>query len=188
MAEDSEEGKDMSTTIDPNETFAEDRQQNDIESSHDQENRQTSVTKDDSEEMSGTFDIGGTDTSTLVNTQSKEEQDTMTATREEDKMEVADPSGENYDSADEDNNEDDNEDDYNNENCFEGEGEEGIQESMKEIDEADEYIEKDEKDNKSAEGEDDKVISDGTKNNPEENKADVNTTSNENADNSDNIV
>ena len=51
-AEDSEEGKDLSTTIDPNEAFAEDRQQNDIESSCDQENRQTSVTKDDSEEMS----------------------------------------------------------------------------------------------------------------------------------------
>ena len=188
MAEDSEEGKDLSTTIDPNEAFAEDGQQNDIESSHDQENRQTSVTKDDSEEMSGTFDVGGRDTSTLVNTQSKEEQDMMKTTGEEDKTETADPSGENYDSADEDNNEDNNEDDYNDENCFEGEGEEGIQESMKEIDEADEYIEKDGKDNKSVEGEDDKVISDGTKNNPEENKADVNTASNENADNSDDII
>ena len=138
--------------------------------------------------MSGTFDVGGMDTSTLVNTQSKEEQDTMTTTGEEDKMETADPSGENYDSADDDDNEDDNEDDDNDENSFEGEGEEGIQDSMKEIDEAGEYIEKDEKDNKSAEGEDDKVISDGTKNNPEEKKPDVNTASNENADNSDDII
>ena len=77
-----------------------------------------------------------------MNTQSKEEQDKMTTTSEEDKMEAADTSGENYDSADEDDNEDDNEDDDNNENCFEGEGEEGIQESTKEIDEADEYIER----------------------------------------------
>ena len=60
--------------------------------------------------MSGTFDVGGTDTSTLVNTQSKEEQDTMTTTGEEDKTETADPSVENYDSPDEDINEDDNED------------------------------------------------------------------------------
>ena len=138
--------------------------------------------------MSGTFDVGGTDTSTLVNTQSKEEQDTMTTTSEEDKMETADPSVENYDSPDEDINEDDNEDDDNEENSLEGEGEEGIQESTKESDEADEDIEKDEKDSKSAEGEDDKVISDGTKNKPEENKADVNTASNENAENSDNII
>ena len=104
------------------------------------------------------------------------------------KWKTADPSGANYDSADEDDNEDDNEDNDNDENCFEGEGKEGIQESAKEIDEADEYIEKDEKDNKSAEGEDDKVISDGTKNNPEEKKPDVNTASNENADNSDDII
>ena len=188
MAEDSEEGKDLSTTIDPNEAFAEDGQQNDIESSHDQETRETSVTKDDSEQMSGTFDIGGTDTSTLVNTQSKEETDTTTTTSEEDKMETADPSVENYDSPDEDISKDDNEDDDNEENSLEGEGEEGIQESTKESDEADEDIEKDEKDSKSAEGEDDKVISDGTKNKPEENKADVNTASNEIAENSDDII
>ena len=138
--------------------------------------------------MSGTFDVGGTDTSTLVNTQSKEEKDTMTTTGEEDKKETANPSGDNYDSGDKDDNEDDNEDDDNNENSFEGEGEEGIQDSMKKIDEADEYNEKDKKDNKSAEGEDDKVISDGTKNNPKQKKPDVNTTSNENADNSDDII
>ena len=80
-AENSEEANDLSTTIDPNEAFVEDRQRNDIESSHDQENTPTSDTKDDSGQMSGTFDVGGTDSSTLVNNQSKDEQDTTTTTR-----------------------------------------------------------------------------------------------------------
>ena len=99
MAENSEEANDLLTTIDPNEAFVEDGQQNDIESSHNQENTPTSDTKDDSGQMSGTFDVGGTNSSTLVNNQSKHEQDTTTTTSEEDKTETADPSVENYDSV-----------------------------------------------------------------------------------------
>ena len=134
--------------------------------------------------MSGTFDVGGTDSSTLVNNQSKHEQDTTTTTGEEDKTETADPSAENYDSGDED----DNEDDDNNENGCDGEEEEGIEDSMNQIEECHEDIENDEKDEKSAEDEDDKLISDGSNKKHEENKADVNTANNDNSNNSDDII
>ena len=134
--------------------------------------------------MSGTFDMGGTNSSTLVNNQSKHKQDMTTTTSEEDKTETADPSAENYDSGDED----DNEDDDNLENGCDGEEEEGIEDSMNQIEEGDEEIENEEKDEKSAEGEDDKLISDGSKNKHEENKADVNTGNNDNANNSDDII
>ena len=100
--ETNEEEKDLSTTIDPNEAFVEHTQQNDIESSVDTENRQTSNSKDEMVEMSGNFDIDGTDTSTLVSTQKTDAQETTTTTGEEDKTETADGSGENYNSADED--------------------------------------------------------------------------------------
>ena len=131
-AENSDETNDLSTTINPNEAF---------ESSHDQENTPTSDIKDDSGQMSGTFDVGGTDSSTTVNNQSKHEQDTTTTTSEEDKTETADPSAENYDSGDED----DNEDDDNDENGCDGEEEEGIEDSMKQIEECDEDFENEEK-------------------------------------------
>ena len=188
MAENSEEANDLSTTIDPNEAFVEDGQRNDIESSSDQENTPTSDTKDDSGQMSGTFNAGGTDSSTLVNNQSKDEQDTTTTTGEEDKTETADPSVENYDSGDEEDNEDDNEDDDNDENGCDREEEEGIEDSMNQIEEGDEEIENEEKDEKSAEGEDDKLISDGSNKKHEENKADVNIGNNDNANNSDDII
>ena len=146
--------------------------------------------------MSGNFDIDGTESSTLVNTQSTDEQDTTKTTGEEDKTDTADPSGDNYYSADEEDNEDtdeeDNDDDYegdnNDENSVEGEAEEGIQDSTKQNDQPDEYIKKDQKDKNISEVADDKVVSDGTKNNPEEDQADVNTVHNENADNFDNII
>ena len=138
--------------------------------------------------MSGTFDVGGTNSSTLVNNQSKDEQDMTTTTGEEDKTETADPSVENYDSGDEEDNEDDNEDDDNNENGCNREEEEGIEDSMNQIEEGDEEIENEEKDEKSAESEDDKLISDGNNKKHEENKADVNTGNNDNANNSDDII
>ena len=175
MAENSDETNDLSTTIDPNEAFVEDGQRNDIESSRDQENTPTSDTKDDSGQMSGTFDVGGTDSSTLVNNQSKHEPDTTTTTGEEDETETADPRAENYDSGDED----DNEDDDNNENGCDREEEEGIEDSMNQIEECDE---------KSPEDEDDKLISDGSNKKHEENKVDVNTANNDNSNNSDDII
>ena len=128
--------------------------------------------------------MGGTDSSTLVNNQSKHEQDMTTTTGEEDKTETADPSVDNYDSGDED----DNEDDDNDENGCDGEEEEGIEDSMNQIEEGDEEIEKEEKYGKSAEGEDDKLISDESNKKHEENKADVNTGNNDNANNSDDII
>ena len=134
--------------------------------------------------MSGTFDVSGTDTSTLVNSQSKEEKETTTSTSEEDKTETADPSADNYDGADEEDNEDDEKD----EDSVEGKGDEVIQDGTKDSDEAEDDNENNEKDNKSAEGEDEKVISDGTKNIPEKNTVDVNTRTKENADNSDDII
>ena len=97
--------------------------------------------------MSGTFDVGGTDSSTLVNNQSKDEQDMTTTTGEEDKTETADPSVENYDSGDEEDNEDDNEDDDNDENGCDGVEEEGIEDSTNQIEKGDmEEIENEEKD------------------------------------------
>ena len=158
MAGTNEEEKDLSTTIDPNEAFVEDGQQNDIESSIDQENIQTSNTKEDSVEMSGNFDIDGTESSTLVNTQSTYEQDTTKTTGEEEKTDTADPSVDNYYSADEDDNEngdeEDNDDDYeedyeddnNDENSVDREAEEGIQDSMNENDQPDVHIENYQKD------------------------------------------
>ena len=134
--------------------------------------------------MSGTFDVGGTDSSTLVNNQSKHEQDTTTTTGEEDKTETADPSAENYDSGDED----DNEDDDNDENGCDGEEEEGIEDSMNQIEECHEDIETEGKDEKSVEDEDDKLISDGSNKKHEENKADVNMANNDNSNNSDDII
>ena len=71
--EDNEGGKDLSTTYDPNELCEENGQRNEIESSCDQEEIQTSVTKEDSVQVSGTFDIGETDTSTKEDTQNMEE-------------------------------------------------------------------------------------------------------------------
>ena len=127
--ENSEGTNDLSTTIDPNEAFVEDGQRIEIESSPDQENTPTSDTKDDSGQMSGTFEVGGTDSSTLVSNQSKHEQDTTTTTGEEDKTETADPSAENYDTGDED----DNEDDDNDENCCDGEEEKGIEDSTSKL-------------------------------------------------------
>ena len=183
-AENSDETNDLSTTIDPNEAFVEHGQQNDIESSCDQENTPTSDTKDDSGQMSGTFDVGGTDSSTLVNNQSKHQQDMTTTMGEEDKTETADPSVENYDSGDED----DNEDDDNDENGCDREEEEGIEDSTNQIEECDEDIENEEKDEKSAEDEDDKLISDESNKKHEENKADVNTANNDNSNNSDDII
>ena len=56
--ESKEEENELSTTYDPNEAVAEDGQRNDTESSHDLDKTQVSVTKDDSEEMSATFDVG----------------------------------------------------------------------------------------------------------------------------------
>ena len=188
MAENTEEANDLSTTIDPNEAFVEDGQQNDIESSRDQENTPKSDTKDESGQMSGTFDVGGTDSSTLVNNQSEDEQDMTTTTGEEDKTETADPSAENYDSGDEEHNEDDNEDDDNDDNGCDGEEEEGIEDSMNHIEEGEEEIENEEKDEKSAEGEDDELISDGSNKKHEENKADMNMGNNDNANNSDDII
>ena len=184
MTENSEEANNLSTTIDPNEAFVEDGQRNDIESSRDQENTPTSDTKDHSGQMSGTFDVGGTDSSTLVNNQSKHEQDMTTTTGEEDKTETADPRVENNDSGDEDDNEDDDSD----ENGCDGEEEEGIEDSMNQIEEGDEEIENEEKDEKSAEGEDDKLISDGSNKKHEENKADVKTANNDNSNNYDDII
>ena len=196
----------MSTTYDPNEAFAEDGQQNDIESSHDpdktqvsvtkddseemsatfdvsdQENTQTSVTKEDSEEMSETFDVSDMDTSTLVNTQRKEETENTTSTGDEEKTETADPSGDNDDSCEEDNNEEEQKDEY----IVEGKGEEGIEDGTKDSNEV--GNDNDNKDDKSAEGDDEKVISDVTKVSPHETTADVNTTTNENANNSDDII
>ena len=134
--------------------------------------------------MSGTFDVGGTDSSTLVNNQSKHEQDTTTTTGEEDKTETADPSAENYDSGDED----DNEDDDNDENGCDGEEEEGIEDSTKQIEECDEDFENEEKDEERSEDEDDKLISDGSNKKHEGNKADVNTANNDNSNNSDDII
>ena len=154
--ENSEEANDLSTTIDPNEAFEEDGQWNDIESSCNQENTPTSDTKDDSGQLSGTFDVGGTNSSTLVNSQSQHEQDTTTTTGEEDKTETADTSAENYMSGDED----DNEDDDNDENNCDGVEEEGIEDSMNQIKEGDEEIENEEKDETSAENEEDKLKSD----------------------------
>ena len=69
--------------------------------------------------------MGGTNSSTLVNSQSQHEQDPTTTTGEEDKTETADTSGENYMSGDED----DNENDDNNENSCDRVEEEGIEDS-----------------------------------------------------------
>ena len=184
IAENSDETNDLSTTIDPNEAFVEDGQRNDIESSCDQENTPTSNTKDDSGQMSGTFDVGGTDSSTLVNNQSKHEQDMTITTGEEDKTETADPSAENYDCGDED----DNENDDNDENSCDGEEEEGIEDSTKQIEACDEDFENEEKDEERLEDEDDKLITDGSNKKHEENKADVNTANNDNSNNSDDII
>ena len=59
---------------------------------------------------------------------------------------------------------------------------------MNQIEEGDEEIENEEKDEKSVEGEDDKLISDGSNKKHEENKADVNTGNNDNANNSHDII
>ena len=132
--EQSDETNDLSTTIDPNEAFAEDGQRNDIESSRDQDNTPKSDTKDESGDMSGTFDVGCTDSSTLVDNESKQDQDTTTTTAEEDKTETADPSGENSDSGDIEYNDDDD----NDENGSDGEQEEQSAESTNQIEQSNE--------------------------------------------------
>ena len=157
------------------------RQQNDIESSHDQENIQTTGTKDDSEEMSGTFDVGKTETSTLVNTQSKEEKEMSTTACEEYKTETADPSVENYDSGDEDDNE--NDDHYN--KSVEGEDEKGINDGSKDSHEDEDHNENYNKDNSSV---DQKGMIDGRKDSAEEDIPHLNTATNQHLDNSDDII
>ena len=157
--EQSDETNDLSTTIDPNEAFAEDGQQNDIESSRDQDNTPTSDTKDESGDMSGTFDVGCTDSSTLVENESKRDQDTTTTTAEEDKTETADPSGENSDSGDIEYNDDDEKD----ENGSDGEQEEGSDESTKQIEQSDGDNDDDDKDEKGSDGEQEEWSDESTK-------------------------
>ena len=109
--------------------------------------------------MLGTFDVGCTDSSTLVNNESKHDQDMTTTTAEEDKTETADPSAENYDSGDVDYNDDDD----NDENGSDGEEEEGIDESTKLIEQCNGDNDDDDNDEDGSDGEQEEGNDESTK-------------------------
>ena len=179
-----EDENELTTTYDPNEISAEDGQRNDIETSHDQEQTETSVTKEESEEMSETLDVGETDRSTLDENNSKEDNETSTITGEDDKMVTADVIGYNDDNVQKENNAVG----QNNEDDIDGEDQNEIERTTKQSNDLGQTNETDNTDEKQNDVDDAKIISKVNKSASELQTSNVNTRSNEKGDNSDDII
>ena len=174
----------MTTTYDPNEISAEDGQRNDMETSHDQEETETSVTKEENEQMSETLDVGESDQSTRNENNRIEENETSTITGEDDKTVTADASGYNDDDVHNEHNavEEDNDDD------IDGEEDNEIEYTTEENNELGHTKETENTDEIEHDHNDEEIISDDKKSPSKLQTSDVNTIIHEKANNSDDLI